>query len=117
MQHFRRALEIGPPDVILYSNLSWACLAQRQFSEAEEFGRKAIALDARNAKAHLVLGNALASCNCVIASASFPGCSANALPKTKWALALRASSAMAFLPNSSPSENCRCARHAHERFE
>ena len=60
MQHFRRALEIGPPDVIIYSNLSWACLAQRQFSEAEEFGRKAIALDARNAKAHLVLGNALA---------------------------------------------------------
>ncbi len=60
MQHFRRALEIGPPDVIIYSNLSWACLAQRKFSEAEEFGRKAIALDARNAKAHLVLGNALA---------------------------------------------------------
>jgi tetratricopeptide (TPR) repeat protein len=60
MQHFRRALEIGPPDVILYSNLSWASLAQRQFSEAEEFGRKAIALDAHNAKAHLVLGSALA---------------------------------------------------------
>lgn len=59
-QHFRRALEIGPPDVIIYSNLSWSCLALRQFSEAEEFGRKAIALDAGNAKAHLVLGNVLA---------------------------------------------------------
>jgi tetratricopeptide (TPR) repeat protein len=60
MQHFRRALEIGPPDVILYSNLSWSLLATQQFSEAEAFGRKAIALDASNAKAHLVLGNALA---------------------------------------------------------
>jgi tetratricopeptide (TPR) repeat protein len=60
MQHFRRALEIGPPDVIIYSNLSWACLAQRRVSEAEEFGRKAIALDAANAKAHLMLGTALA---------------------------------------------------------
>jgi len=59
-QHFLRALEIGPPDVIIYSNLSWACLALRQVSEAEEFGRKAIALDAGNAKAHLVLGNVLA---------------------------------------------------------
>jgi tetratricopeptide (TPR) repeat protein len=60
IQHFQRALEIGPPDVIIYANLSWACLAQRQYSRAEEFGRKAVALDARNAKAHLVLGNALA---------------------------------------------------------
>jgi tetratricopeptide (TPR) repeat protein len=60
MQHFRRALEIGPPDVILYSNLSWSLLAQRQFSDAEDFGRKAIAIDARNAKAHLALGSALA---------------------------------------------------------
>jgi tetratricopeptide (TPR) repeat protein len=60
MQHFRRALDIGPPDAIVYSNLSWACLALRQFPEAEEFGRKAIALDAANAKAHLVLGTALA---------------------------------------------------------
>ena len=59
-QHFLRALEIGPPDVIIYSNLSWSSLALRQFSEAEEFGRKAIALDAGNAKAHLVLGNVLA---------------------------------------------------------
>jgi Flp pilus assembly protein TadD len=58
--HFLRALEIGPPDVIIYSNLSWSSLALRQFSEAEEFARKAIALDAANPKAHLVLGNALA---------------------------------------------------------
>jgi len=60
MQHFRRALEIGPPDVIVYSNLAWASAALRQVSEAEAFGRKAIALDASNAKAHLVLGSALA---------------------------------------------------------
>lgn len=60
MQHFRRALEIGPPDVIIYSNLAWASAALRQVPEAEAFGRKAIALDASNAKAHLVLGSALA---------------------------------------------------------
>src|SRR5260370_15245127 len=60
MQHFRRALEIGPPDVIVYSNLSWSLLVQRQFSEAEEFGRKAIALDAHNVRAHFVLGSAIA---------------------------------------------------------
>lgn len=59
-QHFLRALQIGPPDAIIYSDLSWSCLALRQVSEAEEFGRKAIALDAGNAKAHLVLGNVLA---------------------------------------------------------
>jgi Tfp pilus assembly protein PilF len=59
-QHFLRALEIGPPDVIIYSNLAWSCVALKQFSEAEEFARKAIALDAGNAKAHLVLGSALA---------------------------------------------------------
>src|SRR5260370_36517108 len=60
MQHFRRALEIGPPDVIIYSNLSWSLVATTQFSEAEEFGRKAIALDAHNVRAHFVLGSALA---------------------------------------------------------
>jgi tetratricopeptide (TPR) repeat protein len=60
MQHFRRALEIGPPDVIVYSNLAWGSAALRQASQAEAFGRKAIALDASNAKAHLVLGSALA---------------------------------------------------------
>jgi tetratricopeptide (TPR) repeat protein len=60
MQHFRRALEIGPPDVIIYSNLAWGSAALRQVSEAESFGRKAIALDASNAQAHLALGSALA---------------------------------------------------------
>jgi tetratricopeptide (TPR) repeat protein len=59
-RHFLRALEIGPPDVVIYSNLSWASLAMRQFSQAEDFGRKAIALDGANSKAHLVLGNVLA---------------------------------------------------------
>jgi Flp pilus assembly protein TadD len=60
MQHFRRALEIGPPDAIIYSNLAWGSAALLQVSEAEDFARKAIALDASNAKAHLVLGSALA---------------------------------------------------------
>jgi tetratricopeptide (TPR) repeat protein len=60
MQHFRRALEIGPPDVVIYSNLAWGSATLQQVSEAEAFGRKAIALDASNAKAHLLLGSALA---------------------------------------------------------
>ncbi|HEY6393498.1 MAG TPA: tetratricopeptide repeat protein [Bryobacteraceae bacterium] len=60
MRHFRRALEIGPPNVIIYSNLAWASAALRRVPEAEGFARKAIALDASNAKAHLVLGSALA---------------------------------------------------------
>lgn len=48
---FRVALEIGPPDVLLYSNLSLALLTLKQYREGEEFARKALALEPENALA------------------------------------------------------------------
>lgn len=55
LAEFRHALEIGPPDAIIYSNLAWAHLALRQPIEAEAFARKAVALDPSNAKAQFLL--------------------------------------------------------------
>lgn len=55
LAELRRALEIGPPDAIIYSNLAWAHLALHQPIEAEAFARKAVALDPSNAKAQFLL--------------------------------------------------------------
>jgi tetratricopeptide (TPR) repeat protein len=60
MEQFQKALEIGPPDVIIYANLAWGNLTSRDYSAAEDFARKAVAMDGKNAKAHFLLGAALA---------------------------------------------------------
>jgi tetratricopeptide (TPR) repeat protein len=60
MEQFQKALEIGPPDAIIYANLAWGNLAARDFADGEDWARKAVALDGRNAKAHFLLGAALA---------------------------------------------------------
>jgi len=55
LDHFRRALEIGPPDTIIYTNMSWVCSVQGQFREAERLARMALALDSTNDKAQRLL--------------------------------------------------------------
>jgi tetratricopeptide (TPR) repeat protein len=59
LMEFRRAFEIGPPDSIICSNLAWAHLATHQFTEAEVFARKALAMDPANAKAQYLLDQSL----------------------------------------------------------
>lgn len=55
MTQFQQAMQIGPPSSIVYSNVSWAHLALKQPREAEEFARKALALDPTNTKALYLL--------------------------------------------------------------
>jgi tetratricopeptide (TPR) repeat protein len=57
---FRVALEIGPPDVLIYSNLSLALLTLKQYREGEEVARKALALEPQNAMAQRLLKYAVA---------------------------------------------------------
>lgn len=57
---FEVALEIGPPDVLIYSNLSLALLTLKQYREGEEFARKALALEPKNAMAQRLLKYAVA---------------------------------------------------------
>jgi tetratricopeptide (TPR) repeat protein len=59
MAHFQRALEIGPADAIIYSNLALGYALLGQFREVEAWARKAIALDAGNTTAQALLRYAL----------------------------------------------------------
>ncbi len=59
LTQFRQALDIGPADAIIYSNLCWAYAALREFAEAEKCARKALTFDAKNVKAHYLLGRLL----------------------------------------------------------
>jgi tetratricopeptide (TPR) repeat protein len=51
VEQFKVALQLGPPDVLIYSNLSLALLTLKQYREGEEFARKALALEPENALA------------------------------------------------------------------
>jgi tetratricopeptide (TPR) repeat protein len=57
---FHVALDIGPPDALIYSNLALALLTLKQFQDGEEFARKAVALEPENAIAQKLLRYALA---------------------------------------------------------
>jgi tetratricopeptide (TPR) repeat protein len=61
------AIEIGPPDVLLYSNLSLALLTLKQYREGEEFARKALALDPENAMAQRLFKYAAAHSLTIVA--------------------------------------------------
>jgi tetratricopeptide (TPR) repeat protein len=55
LEQFEKALEIGPPTVIVYSNLALAHAMLHNFRPAENFARKALALDPENTKAEYIL--------------------------------------------------------------
>lgn len=60
LAQFHSALDIGPPDALIYSNLSLTLLTLKQFRDGEEFARKALALEPENATAQKLLRYALA---------------------------------------------------------
>jgi tetratricopeptide (TPR) repeat protein len=57
---FQAALAIGPPDVLIYTNLTLAMLALNQYREAEEFAQKALSLEPENARSQRLLRYAAA---------------------------------------------------------
>jgi tetratricopeptide (TPR) repeat protein len=57
---FQRALEVGPPDSIIYINLACAHFLMRDYARGEEAARKALSLDPKSTKAHYLLGTVLA---------------------------------------------------------
>jgi len=57
---FRVALEIGPPDALIYSNLSLALLTLKQYREGEDVARKALAMEPENTMAQRLLKYAVA---------------------------------------------------------
>jgi len=57
---FQTALAIGPPDVLIYTNLALAMLALKQYREGEEFAQKALSLEPENAKSQSLLRYAAA---------------------------------------------------------
>jgi tetratricopeptide (TPR) repeat protein len=57
---FQKVLDIGPPDAKTYMNLMSAYTSLHEFTEAEQAGRKAVALDTQNPRARFLLGYALA---------------------------------------------------------
>jgi tetratricopeptide (TPR) repeat protein len=59
LAQFQRALDIGPPDAIIYSNLAWAHLVLHHPAEAANFALKAVAMDPSNTKAQFLLSQAL----------------------------------------------------------
>lgn len=60
LAQFHFALDIGPPNALIYSNLALALLTLKQFRDGEEFARKAVALDPENAIARKLLRDAVA---------------------------------------------------------
>jgi tetratricopeptide (TPR) repeat protein len=61
LAQFHFALDIGPPNALIYSNLSLALLTLKQFRDGEEFARKALSLEPQNAQAQKLLRYALAN--------------------------------------------------------
>ena len=55
VRQFQAALVIGPPDALIYSNLSLVLLNLKQYRDGEESARKALALDPDNALAQRLL--------------------------------------------------------------
>jgi tetratricopeptide (TPR) repeat protein len=49
LAQFHFALDIGPPNALIYSNLALALLTLKQFRDGEEFARKAVELEPGNA--------------------------------------------------------------------
>jgi tetratricopeptide (TPR) repeat protein len=77
---FDAALEIGPPDALIYSNLALSLLTLKQYREGEEFARKAVALEPQNVTAQRLLRYAAAhshsrtvAANPIEAGTSIPG--------------------------------------------
>jgi tetratricopeptide (TPR) repeat protein len=60
LAQFHFALDIGPPNALIYSNLALALLTLKQFRDGEEFARKAVALEPENAIAQKLLRYAVA---------------------------------------------------------
>jgi hypothetical protein len=60
LAQFHFALDIGPPNALIYSNLALALLTLKQFRDGEGFARKAVALDPENAIAQKLLRYAVA---------------------------------------------------------
>ena len=60
LAQFHFALDIGPPNALIYSNLALALLTLKQFRDGEEFARKAVALDPENTIAQKLLRYAVA---------------------------------------------------------
>jgi Tfp pilus assembly protein PilF len=60
LAQFHFALDIGPPNALLYSNIALAPLTLKQFRDGEEFARKALALEPSNALAQRLLRYAAA---------------------------------------------------------
>jgi tetratricopeptide (TPR) repeat protein len=52
---FHTALEIGPEDAILYSNLAWGYAAIRDFRQAKIYASQAVAMDPKNGPAQSLL--------------------------------------------------------------
>jgi tetratricopeptide (TPR) repeat protein len=57
---FQQALEVGPPDPLLYVNLGCAHFLMRDYVRGEDAVRKALALDPKNPRSHYLLGTVLA---------------------------------------------------------
>ena len=57
---FQQALELGPPDAMLYVNLACAQFLMRDYTRGEGSARKALALDPKSPRVHYVLGSVLA---------------------------------------------------------
>jgi tetratricopeptide (TPR) repeat protein len=52
---FKAALALGPPDALIYSNMSLTYLTLKQFRDGEESARKALSLEPDNATAQRLL--------------------------------------------------------------
>jgi hypothetical protein len=69
LAQFHFALDIGPVNALIYSNLALALLTLKQFRDGEEFARKAVALEPENAIAQKLLRYAMAhSCSLTVAA-------------------------------------------------
>lgn len=57
---FQQALELGPPDAMLYVNLACAHFLMRDYTRGEDAARKALALGPKSPRVHYLLGTVLA---------------------------------------------------------
>lgn len=60
LSELHTALEIGPAEAMIYANLAWVHAALQQRAEAEDFARKALAMEPGNMSAQYLLQHTLA---------------------------------------------------------
>ncbi len=60
LEHFQTATRIAPEMQVAYRNAAWVLSGFGRYVEAEQAVRRALAIDATDAKAHFVLGELLA---------------------------------------------------------